>query len=110
MQKNQQVWTHRSNSFQNENIIQNKQQSAENWQAAVLWSVLSHGNQFLNDGFHSNAAGDCGQAGSAWRKGIVKGNKLFPLTNVAIRENCNLEEKTFAVRHIKTKRDRQCEI
>ena len=43
-------------------------------------------------------------------RGLLRGNKLFPLTNVAIRENCNLEEKTFAVRHIKTKRDRQCEI
>jgi len=39
-----------------------------------------------------HAAGDCGQAGSAWRKGIVKGNKLFPLTDCAMRENCDLRE------------------
>jgi len=26
-----------------------------------------HGNQFLNDGVKFYAAGDCGQAGSAWR-------------------------------------------
>jgi len=38
------------------------------------------------------AAGDCGQAGSAWRKGIVKGNKLFPLTACAIRTLFHLRE------------------
>ena len=39
-----------------------------------------------------HAADDCGQAGSAWQKEIVKGNKLFPLTKYAIRENCDLRE------------------
>ena len=55
----------------------------------------------LKGGKRLYAAGDCGQAGSAWRKGIVKGNKLFPLKNVVIRENCNLKEKRSAVRHLK---------
>ena len=32
------------------------------------------------------AAGNCGQAGSAWRRGIVKGDKLSPLTEVLMRE------------------------
>ena len=37
-------------------------------------------------GCKMRAAGNCGQAGSAWRRGIVKGDKLSPLTEVLIRE------------------------
>ena len=36
-------------------------------------------------GCKMRAAGNCGQAGSARRRGIVKGNKLSPLTKVLIR-------------------------
>ena len=46
------------------------------------------------------AAGKSGQAGSAWRRGIVKGDKLSPLTEVVIRGNWNLREICeTAVRH-----------
>ena len=37
-------------------------------------------------GCKMRAAGNCGQAGSAWRRGIVKGDKLSPLTKVAVRD------------------------
>ena len=51
-------------------------------------------------GCKMRAAGNCGQAGSAWRRGIVKGDKLSPLTEVLIRENWNLREICeTAVRH-----------
>ena len=47
------------------------------------------------------AAGKSGQAGSAWRRGIVKGDKLSPLTEVLIRGNWNLREICeTAVRHL----------
>ena len=51
-------------------------------------------------GCKMRAAGNCGQAGSAWRRGIVKGDKLSPLTEVLIRGNWNLREICeTAVRH-----------
>jgi len=52
-------------------------------------------------GCKMRAAGNCGQAGSAWRRGIVKGDKLSPLTEVLIRGNWNLREICeTAVRHL----------
>ena len=46
------------------------------------------------------AAGNCGRAGSARRRGIVKGDKLSPLTNVLIRYYWNLgETREIAVRY-----------
>ena len=46
------------------------------------------------------AAGKSGRAGSARRRGIVKGDKLSPLTEVLIRGNWNLREICeTAVRH-----------
>ena len=51
-------------------------------------------------GCKMRAAGNCGHAGSAWRRGIVKGDKLSPLTEVLIRGNWNLREICeTAVRH-----------
>ena len=51
-------------------------------------------------GCKMRAAGKSGQAGSAWRRGIVKGDKLSPLTEVLIRGNWNLREICeTAVRH-----------
>ena len=47
----------------------------------------------------------CGRAGSARRRGIVKGDKLSPLTNVLMRWYCNLREAgklLFAI--LKTKK------
>jgi hypothetical protein len=55
---------------------------------------------FFGSGCKMRAAGNCGQAGSAWRRGIVKGDKLSPLTEVLIRGNWNLREICeTAVRH-----------
>ena len=49
-------------------------------------------------------AGSMRQAGSAWRKGIVKGNKLFPLTACAIRMLFHLRENCGPPSEKKTKR------
>ncbi|MDD6109364.1 MAG: hypothetical protein PUB72_04005 [Ruminococcus sp.] len=51
------------------------------------------------------AAGNCGQAGSARRRGIVKGDKLSPLTRgidyTVLKSKRN---KQAAVRHLENKK------
>ena len=58
---------------------------AENNVPAVA-SVEQLEDPVFEIGCKLRAAGKSGQAGSAWRRGIVKGDKLSPLTKVAVRD------------------------
>ena len=79
---------------------QRQHRIAENNVPAVA-SVEQLEDPVFEIGCKLRAAGKSGQAGSAWRRGIVKGDKLSPLTEVLIRGNWNLREICeTAVRHL----------